>query len=76
MYASSLPHQGSAEPIRRPDYKAKPHSKPKKWVKRRPSAIEIMHQRPTTCAWVVCVVMIVPAWLLTGDVGVVMGVVL
>ena len=76
MYASSLPHQGSAEPIRRPDYKAKPHSKPKKWVKRRPSALEIMHQRPTTCAWVVCVVMHLLAWPILSHAGVVMGVVL
>lgn len=36
----SHPYQASAEPIRRPDYKAKPHSKPKKWVK--PSKVAVV----------------------------------
>lgn len=31
----SLPTQGSVEPFRRPDYKAKKHSRPAKWADRR-----------------------------------------
>lgn len=28
---AAQPYQASVEPIRKPDYKAKPHSKPIKW---------------------------------------------